>query len=117
MTQIVEDILALEHNTEIRLTIDGQEFSGVCNQPYYEPFEDSEGTPSKGALIIDVDLDGETFSACDDVPSSAITIRATEKRRGWSEPAATVWDPELDGGLVLQYHWVDLGTVEEVAEA
>ncbi|MFC6720921.1 hypothetical protein ACFQGT_00035 [Natrialbaceae archaeon GCM10025810] len=111
---VIDDLQELEHGDRVRLAIDGGNYSGVVTEYYHEPLEYENGIPINGSLRIGVELDNETVDRTD-VKTHTLAIDSKEKRGGFTDPEATIWEPATDDSdRIVGDEYRTLGVVKSV---
>lgn len=105
----------LESGDAVRLATTGLDepvVGGVVGVDVARAERDSAGIPVPGRITAHLEVTGDEW-ADSDLPTHSVTVRVDEDRpEEWSDPDASVWDPEVDDeGFVVEDDWRHLGSV------
>lgn len=113
MTHIAEGIHEAE-GSRVTLTIDGEAYTGNLDYVSYQPYRRDDILDETGELDATFELENEEVDRRG-FNTGQVYIRATaEQPDEWTAPHASIWNPVVEDGEVVEDEYRVLGTVEKV---
>jgi len=113
----IDRLCDLEEGDTVTLTVRETTLTGDVTHRHRTPAESYDGVPVRGSLIINIELNAETYQE-GNYPTETVEVQALERRPGrWGDATATVWDPVVEDDTIVLDDWMILGDLEDVEVA